>query len=95
MKLVVKKALNNNVLLVNTPNHEKRIIMGAGLGWGIKPGDIVDSINEKIDQVFVVENQAYANTFEAFLERYWHKLDFQQQKLDQFSHCYYQQCHLA
>lgn len=69
MKLVVKKALNNNVLLVNTPNHEKRIIMGAGLGWRIKPGDIVNSNNEKIDQVFVVENQAYANTFQEMLQR--------------------------
>ena len=69
MKLVVKKALNNNVLLVNTPDHEKRIIMGAGIGWGIKPGNIIDSNNKKIDQVFVVEDQAYTNTFQEMLQR--------------------------
>lgn len=69
MKLTVKKALNNNVLLTETENGDMRIIMGKGLGWGVKPGNFIDGDNSKIDETFVIENQNYANTFQEMLKR--------------------------
>lgn len=69
MKLYVKKVLNNNVLWVKTEKNEERIVMGKGIGWHLKPKSELSSDDKRIDQVFIVDNDSYASTFQQMLKR--------------------------
>ena len=69
MKLIVKKILNNNVLWVTNYAKNEQIIMGKGIGWGLKPKDEINSNDKRIDQTFVVNNVSYANTFQEMLKK--------------------------
>lgn len=69
MKLSIKKVLNNNVLWVSDSNDREQIIMGKGIGWKINSNEMIDSDDDRINQVFVVANDSYANTFQEMLKR--------------------------
>lgn len=69
MKLKIKKVLNNNILLVIKPNDDEQIIMGKGIGWHTKAGDVFDSEDKRIDQTFIAKNETYVDTFEEMLKR--------------------------
>lgn len=69
MKLYVKKVLNNNVLWVTSENKQEQIVMEKGIGWHLQPKSIILSNDERIDQVFIVDNDSYASTFQEMLKR--------------------------
>ena len=51
----IEKVLNNNVVQVlDNDNNVEYIVMGKGLGFQKKVGDLVDK--EKIEKTFVLEN---------------------------------------
>ncbi|CRF35553.1 Transcription antiterminator LicT [Brachyspira suanatina] len=50
----VAKILNNNVVVVFENGKTEKIVMGRGIAFGKKVGDIIDE--EKIDKTFLLEN---------------------------------------
>ena len=57
----IKKVLNNNVVIAQNDN-EETILMGLGLGFGKKAGEVVE--DKKIEKIFrsdfEVQSSAYA-----------------------------------
>ena len=59
--LKVKKVFNNNILLAEDDQLLEMILMGKGIGYGLKQGDIPDS--DKIDKIFKIESEELQNQF--------------------------------
>lgn len=58
---VVQRTLNNNVLIVMSPLGREEILVGKGLGFGTKPGFVLEPDNPRIEKRFAlvdVENRA-------------------------------------
>lgn len=49
--MIIKKILNNNVVISENDRSEEIVIMGKGLAFQKKNGDAIES--EKIDKIFV------------------------------------------
>src|SRR5690625_521594 len=52
---IVKKALNNNVLIANSDQNEEVVLIGKGIGFNHKKNDSVNK--EVIEKVFVLKNE--------------------------------------
>ena len=63
---VIKKILNNNVVISENENKKEIIIMGSGIGFGKHVHDLVDS--KKIYKIYELRNNAYKNRFEKLVE---------------------------
>ncbi len=63
---LIKKVLNNNVVISENANHKEVIVMGSGIGFGKHVHDVVD--NKKILKIYELRNNAYKNRFEELLE---------------------------
>lgn len=63
---VIKKVLNNNVVISENQNKQEIIIMGSGIGFGKHVHDLVDS--KKIYKIYELRNNAYKNRFEKLVE---------------------------
>ncbi len=61
----IAKVFNNNVISVMDDNQEELIIIGKGLAWQKKPGDIVDE--EKIEKIFELKNKDISQKFKTLL----------------------------
>ncbi len=48
--MIIKKILNNNVVITLNDQHEEIIVMGKGLAYGKRPGETIDS--QKISKTF-------------------------------------------
>ena len=61
----VKKILNNNVIV--TLNEQKReiIVIGKGLAFGLRVGDLID--DSRIDKIFSLNNQSEVSRFQQLL----------------------------
>lgn len=57
----IKKILNNNLVLAQDENMTERMVMGRGIGFRKKQGDVIRP--EEIDKVFVLESQALVDQF--------------------------------
>ncbi|WP_416827069.1 glucose PTS transporter transcription antiterminator GlcT [Ectobacillus polymachus] len=54
-ELEIKKILNNNVIIASHPEHEEVVVIGKGIGFGKKVGDVLpEGIVEKM---FVLTNE--------------------------------------
>lgn len=54
MKYEIKKILNNNVIWgIDFSNQFETVLVGKGIGFGIKVGDIVEISEKKVDKIFV------------------------------------------
>ena len=62
--MIVGKVINNNVISVIENNVEK-IIMGRGIGFKKKKGDIVEE--NKIEKIFIIENEFNAIKFKELM----------------------------
>lgn len=51
----IVKVFNNNASLVLNDNHQEEVVMGSGIGFGLKPGDTVDQ--KKIEKRFIINDQ--------------------------------------
>ena len=62
-----KKILNNNVITSNNEKGQEIIIMGKGIGWKLKPGDLIDE--GKIEKTFSMDTAtSTAKLKQLFLE---------------------------
>lgn len=62
-----KKILNNNVITTNNENGQEIIVMGKGIGWNLKTGDIIDE--SKIEKTFRMDTaKSTARLKQLFLE---------------------------
>lgn len=50
----IAKVLNNNVVVVLDESHREQVVMGRGLAFQKRPGDILD--DSKIEKVFALQN---------------------------------------
>ncbi|UCZ52492.1 transcription antiterminator [Bacillus shivajii] len=62
----VKKALNNNVIIAEHPEYEEIILIGKGLGFGKREGDIV--AGERAEKFFVLKNTEEQKQYLKLLE---------------------------
>ncbi|MDE5412389.1 glucose PTS transporter transcription antiterminator GlcT [Alkalihalobacterium chitinilyticum] len=61
----IKKVLNNNVVIALNTINEEMIIIGKGLGFGKKQGDLIDQQN--IDQLFQLVNEQQQEEYKQLL----------------------------
>lgn len=57
----IKKAFNNNILLAEDEQMIEYILMGKGIGFGVKPNDIPDK--SKIEKIFRIDSKDLQNRF--------------------------------
>lgn len=65
MKLV--KALNNNVALVRNDMGEEEVVMGSGVSFHVRPGDMVEE--SKIEKRFVLHGDSGKRELDSLLKR--------------------------
>lgn len=61
----IKKALNNNVLIVNHQSYGEVVLIGKGIGFGKKNGEIVE--DDGYDKMFVLKNQKEQEQYKMLL----------------------------
>ncbi|MCI5972702.1 MAG: PRD domain-containing protein [Anaerococcus sp.] len=66
IKIVVKKILNNNSVISEDINCKEVIVMGKGIGFSKKNGDLIDET--KIQKIFVLEDDKKNNQLINLLE---------------------------
>jgi len=54
-ELRIAKVLNNNVLIADHPSYDEVVLIGKGIGFNRKTGDIIDT--EKVEKLFVLKNE--------------------------------------
>lgn len=59
------KVINNNVLSAYNEKNQEVVIMGRGIGFKAKPGDVIDE--SKIEKIFSIENSALSRQFQEML----------------------------
>lgn len=62
----VKKVFNNNILLAEDEKLAEMILMGKGIGFSIKPGDLANE--EKIDKIFKIATHQQQEDFVKMLK---------------------------
>ncbi|MFO7289899.1 transcriptional antiterminator, BglG family [Planifilum fulgidum] len=53
---IVERSLNNNVLVVRTPDGKEEILIGRGLGFGMRRGNPIDPEDPRIEKRFTLAN---------------------------------------
>ncbi|AGV73358.1 beta-glucoside operon transcriptional antiterminator [Lactococcus cremoris subsp. cremoris KW2] len=61
----IKKVLNNNVVIAQNTNDEETILMGLGLGFGKKAGEVVE--DNKIEKIFALKVTSDQQNFSELL----------------------------
>ncbi|GEN55396.1 glucose PTS transporter transcription antiterminator GlcT [Halobacillus faecis] len=54
-QIMIKKVLNNNVVIASHPTYEEVVLIGKGIGFNRKKGDEISS--EKADKTFLLSNE--------------------------------------
>lgn len=68
----VVKSFNNNILLVRE-NGKEKILFQKGIGFGKKPGDLIEK-GTVIEKVFIIEDEDNQRNFDEILDRVDSKL---------------------
>lgn len=55
MEMKVDKVINNNLVRSIDENHQEVLVMGSGLGFKKRPGDLIDS--QKIEKVYILSKE--------------------------------------
>lgn len=53
--LRIEKVLNNNVLIADHPSYQEVVLIGKGIGFNRKHGDMID--NNAVEKLFVMKNE--------------------------------------
>lgn len=61
----IYKVINNNVLSAYDDQNQEIVIMGRGIGFKAKPGDVIDE--SKIEKVFLIENSTLSRQFQEMI----------------------------
>jgi transcriptional antiterminator len=64
-QIVVQKALNNNVLIATHPLHDEVILIGKGIGFGKKKGDIVTE--SQVEKTFLLKDEEEQRQYKQLL----------------------------
>lgn len=69
MKYEILKIMNNNIIWVLDPdNNSETVLIGKGIGFGIKNGEKVDIPEEKIDKIFVTYDKKTIKEYMGLVE---------------------------
>lgn len=69
MKYEIIKVMNNNVIwVIEQKDHSETVLIGKGIGYGIKNGEIVDIPKEKIDKYFVTYDKKTLKDYMSLVE---------------------------
>ena len=63
--MTVEKVINNNIVSAYDETGREVVVMGRGIGFGVKAGAVID--NSKIEKVFRIESQGVAEQFKELL----------------------------
>lgn len=63
--MVVQKVINNNIVSARDEKGREVVVMGKGLGFGVKPGWVVDE--ERIEKTFHIKSESLAEQFKELL----------------------------
>lgn len=63
--MYIHKVINNNVLSAYDGQNQEIVIMGRGIGFKAKPGDVIDE--SKIEKIFHMENHSLSTKFQEML----------------------------
>ncbi|WP_249355042.1 BglG family transcription antiterminator LicT [Enterococcus hulanensis] len=63
--MIIKKKFNNNVLMTTDKEGNEIVLIGNGLAFNSRPGELVDE--EKIEKIFRMESTKNADSFADFL----------------------------
>lgn len=66
IRMKIDRILNNNVVIILGDQQQETIVMGKGIGFNKKPGDLIES--EKVEKIFSLNNP-YSDHFKALLEK--------------------------
>lgn len=58
----IHKVINNNVLSAYNEQNQEIVIMGRGIGFKARPGDVIDE--SKIEKIFCIENRTLSKQFQ-------------------------------
>lgn len=62
----ITKVINNSFIYAHDKDDKEVIVMGKGIGFKAKPGDVIDK--NKISKVFVMNNKSNTDKFKQLLE---------------------------
>lgn len=65
IKMKIAKVINNNVISVMDENNKELVIMGRGIAFQKRPGDVVEE--EKIEKIFKLDNKDVSEKFKTLL----------------------------
>jgi beta-glucoside operon transcriptional antiterminator len=65
IKMKIAKVINNNVISVIDENNKELVIMGRGIAFQKRPGDVVEE--EKIEKIFKLDNKDVSEKFKTLL----------------------------
>lgn len=65
--MIIKRILNNNVVITSDQNGEETIVMGKGIGYQKSKGDTIDK--EKINKVFRISNREVSDKFQELFNK--------------------------
>lgn len=66
--MIVEKVLNNNVVVSRDPITQKEVIlMGSGIAFAKKPGQLIDE--KKIEKTFIVDNENLGNKIKKLINQ--------------------------
>lgn len=63
--MTVEKVINNNIVSAYDETGREVVVMGRGIGFGVKAGAVID--NSKIEKVFRIKSQGVAEQFKELL----------------------------
>lgn len=63
--MIIKRLLNNNVVITEDKNGEEIIVMGKGIGYQKSRGDAIDS--NKVNKIFRIANEDISNKLQELL----------------------------
>lgn len=66
-KMIIEKVINNNVVSVMDESGKEAVVMGRGLGFGMKQGMELDE--KKIDKVFQIQSRNLSDQLKALLAK--------------------------
>lgn len=64
--MVIQKVINNNIISAYDEAGREVVVMGRGLGYGMKPGKSIE--NERIEKVFRIRSESVAEQFKELLK---------------------------
>ncbi|MBR2568722.1 MAG: transcription antiterminator [Paenibacillus sp.] len=69
-RLEIVRALSNNVVLTNdVVTNTETILMGKGIGFGVKPGTTIQADDSRIEKRFSLQNKQHMNQYQALIEQ--------------------------